>query len=193
MALKQKYEALKAELDELHGLLDSIRLSPEHVAQDIFRRIRSSPNVPAVLQHVRTHSDKELGLLARPPAAYPMLDPADDQILLEGLRKVSVDDGSLHVAAPEPAAKYCDPRLARLKITFWSAVPVTDEYAAGAISFYLETDHATYGLFDADLFVGDLVSGQPRYCSAFLVNCLLAFASVSQCHASCLHLFCATY
>ena len=203
MALKQNYSALKSELDELRGLLESIRLSPESTAQDILRCIRTSSDVPTVLRGVQkfsplsrlseldlaraqlpeTHQGQELELLARHPAAYPTLDPSVDAFLANGLTEISNGEGALAItkrAGSEHKAKYCDPRLALLKIKFWSTVPVSDEYAASVISFYLETDHAIYGLFDADLFVGDLVSGQLRYCSAFLVNCLLAFALVSR-------------
>ncbi|PSN60230.1 hypothetical protein BS50DRAFT_681738 [Corynespora cassiicola Philippines] len=69
------------------------------------------------------------------------------------------------------------PRLSDLDIGFWTSVPVTDEYAAGAISRYLETDYPVMGLFDADLFVRDLVQCRFHFCSPFLVSALLAFAS----------------
>jgi len=203
MALKQNYSALKAELDDLHGLLDSLRLSSEDTAQAILQRLRTSGDVPVVLNQFRsfsvlprlseqdlarahlppTHSGKELELLARHPAAYPTLDPAVDRVLTKGLPEAFAGDQPREVAVttgPQLKDKYCDPRLALLKIKFWSTVPVSDEYAASVISFYLETDHAIYGLFDADLFVADLIGGQMRFCSAFLVNCLLAFTLVSR-------------
>jgi hypothetical protein len=65
-----------------------------------------------------------------------------------------------------------------LRIRYWTTVDVTDDFAASAISLYLENDHPTLGLFDAQLFVGDLIKRKHQYCSPFLVTCLLAFASV---------------
>ncbi|KAJ0119520.1 hypothetical protein J7T55_013722 [Diaporthe amygdali] len=70
-----------------------------------------------------------------------------------------------------------DPRLAGLDISFWTVVPVTDLFATDAISSYLRSDHRIWELFDADTFLSDLVNQKSNFCSAFLVNCLLAFAS----------------
>ncbi|KAI9691621.1 MAG: hypothetical protein M1822_007692 [Bathelium mastoideum] len=80
---------------------------------------------------------------------------------------------------PDLSPDYCDPRLARLQIRFWTSVPIANEYAASVISLYLETNHPILGLFDADLFINDLVDCKFGYCSAFLVSSLLAFASQS--------------
>ncbi|KAK2000066.1 hypothetical protein LX36DRAFT_741229 [Colletotrichum falcatum] len=77
---------------------------------------------------------------------------------------------------PPPPPIHRDPRLKNLNIGFWTVVPITNQDAADVISLYLETDHPILGLFDADLFLDDLVGGQMRYCSALLVNALLAFA-----------------
>ncbi|KAK1579480.1 uncharacterized protein LY79DRAFT_522642 [Colletotrichum navitas] len=77
---------------------------------------------------------------------------------------------------PPPPPIHKDPRLKNLNIGFWTVVPITDQDAADIISLYLETDHPLLGLFDADLFLDDLIGGQFRYCSALLVNALLAFA-----------------
>ncbi|KAI9698282.1 MAG: hypothetical protein M1820_007552 [Bogoriella megaspora] len=81
-------------------------------------------------------------------------------------------------SGPSKFPRYIDPRLDALNIAFWTAVPVTDQYAAGAISSYLETEHAVLGLFDTELFIRDLVDCKIDYCSPFLVSSLLAFASV---------------
>ena len=74
---------------------------------------------------------------------------------------------------------YCDERLKFLRFNAWSKVPVTDSFAASAISLHLETDHATLGLFDVDLFLDDMVSVSYNFCSELLVNalCFVAFVS----------------
>jgi hypothetical protein len=81
---------------------------------------------------------------------------------------------------PQSPDIYLDARLQQLKITFWTSVPVTNQYAAGAIALYLITDHPFLSLFDPELFVGDLITERLDFCSPFLVSSLLAFASVSQ-------------
>ncbi|KDN63562.1 hypothetical protein CSUB01_09347 [Colletotrichum sublineola] len=60
-------------------------------------------------------------------------------------------------AGPRPPPQYCDSRLERLQIRYWTKVPISNELAARLISFYLETDHAVMGFFDADLFLDDLL------------------------------------
>jgi hypothetical protein len=66
-----------------------------------------------------------------------------------------------------------------MEIGAWTAVPVTNSFAASIISLYLETDHPLLGFFDADLFLDALVSKERYFCSKLLVNALLSWASVS--------------
>ncbi|UNI16929.1 hypothetical protein JDV02_003311 [Purpureocillium takamizusanense] len=74
---------------------------------------------------------------------------------------------------PVPPQEYCDPRLSRLQIEFWTRVQIPNELAASLISFYLENDHPIMAMFDADLFLDDLVDHRLTYCSAMLVAALL--------------------
>jgi hypothetical protein len=70
-------------------------------------------------------------------------------------------------------------RLKDINIQRWTAVPVSDWFGAGVISFYLGNEHPLLGVFDADLFIDDLVSGEQCFCSPLLVSTLLAWACVS--------------
>ncbi|KAF6829646.1 Activator of stress genes 3 [Colletotrichum plurivorum] len=70
----------------------------------------------------------------------------------------------------------CDERLQKLDILAWSNVPVPNEAAKGALSLYLETEHSITALFDADLFLDDLISGSTRFCSRLLVSSLCSWA-----------------
>lgn len=88
-------------------------------------------------------------------------------------------DGDLPENVAQQAHCYFNPQLNGLSIAFWTAVPVTNQYAASVISLYLETDHPLLGLFDSQLFVGNLVDCRLEFCSPFLVSALLSFASVS--------------
>lgn len=76
------------------------------------------------------------------------------------------------------APHHIDPLLDDLRIQYWTTVDVTDEFAASAISLYLANDHPVLGIFDAPLFVRDLVERRDECCSSFLVTALLAFACV---------------
>ncbi|KAF4454146.1 hypothetical protein F53441_3281 [Fusarium austroafricanum] len=88
------------------------------------------------------------------------------------------------ITSPSPRLRWCDPRLNQFDINYWTKVPISNEFAAGAISTYLETDHALLGFFDADLFLSDLVEQRLNYCSPFLVSSLLCMACVSEVHLS---------
>ncbi|KAG6016425.1 hypothetical protein E4U43_003667 [Claviceps pusilla] len=71
----------------------------------------------------------------------------------------TADTSVSDTATPETSETYqlCDPRLGSLEIKFWTSVPIPNTLAASAISFYLESDHPIFGIFDADLFLTDLV------------------------------------
>ncbi|EEY16212.1 conserved hypothetical protein [Verticillium alfalfae VaMs.102] len=61
----------------------------------------------------------------------------------------------------------CDERLHRLDMSFWTDIPLSNEFATNVISLYLRTDHPLLGMFDPDLFVSDLVGHRDVYCSRF--------------------------
>ncbi|KAL8730799.1 MAG: hypothetical protein Q9181_004543 [Wetmoreana brouardii] len=83
-----------------------------------------------------------------------------------------------HQIGPQQVLSYCDSRLNRLQISQWTEVPITNDFAAQVISIFLETDHPIQGLFDADLFLEDLVTASGQFCSSFLVTALLFCACV---------------
>lgn len=121
--------------------------------------------------------------ISQPNRDNPRLNPSQTlrSIVAAPSLPQESDLGSADAASlrSSPNSSYFDKRLERLNIAFWTAVPITNQYAARAISLYLETDHPFLGLFDADLFLEDLVDCQLNHCSAFLVSSLLAFASVN--------------
>lgn len=103
-----------------------------------------------------------------------LIDAQRDSITLQPGR-----DDMAQMLGPYRNGSFCDRRLYQLSVSFWTVVPVSNAFAAGAISFYLETDHGINGFFDADQLVQDLVEHRIDHCSAFLVSSLLCLASVS--------------
>ncbi|KAK8869271.1 conidial development fluffy [Apiospora arundinis] len=93
--------------------------------------------------------------------------------LIARLRPSHQQDSTLPFGS-EAASIYADDRLHRLQIDYWTSVPISNEFAATVISIYLEVDHPFYGLFDADLFLTDLVNREITFCSPFLVSTLLS-------------------
>lgn len=105
----------------------------------------------------------------------------DPVLLVSGrplLRGVPVTRVALTQGPLQPP-KYCDARLTKLRIRFWTKVPISDELAATVISSYLENYHAVYGWFDTDMFLEDLINHRLEYCSTFLATAFLGAACVS--------------
>ena len=78
----------------------------------------------------------------------------------------------------QASSTLCDDSLERLDISFWTDVKVTSDFAAHAISTFLDAEYAFAGFFEAELFLADLVAHRQRYCSVLLVNAVLFHACV---------------
>lgn len=153
----------------------------------------------------RTESDIEFELRARYASVFPALPPLDfDTIgighLSPGSRQGIADEensGGLipTVGPPQPLRgtypkhtspvsgpvqdrHYCDSRLNRLSIKYWTTIPISDEFAASVLSHHFETYHAIFGCVDCDLFLSDLVNHELNYCSPLLVSAIMSFACV---------------
>ncbi|CAG7559863.1 unnamed protein product [Fusarium equiseti] len=189
-------------LDKATRMLQQLRDNPDlPTAISSVQRNTSLAMRPSDLRLARavappTGSAAEFELTAQFSTAYPRLPPPPDIQILRGLLRQNENSGITALSkVPEllPSAaqgssqtptslaseQYCDSRLECLNIGYWSKVPVSDEVAASLISFYIETDHNILGLFDADLFLQDLVECRQRFCSSFLVSALLSYACQS--------------
>lgn len=82
------------------------------------------------------------------------------------------------VVGPLEDRQYCDARLNKLKVDYWTKIPISDEFAASILSYHFETYHAIFGCVDCDLFLSDLVGHKLDYCSPFLVAAILSLACV---------------
>lgn len=80
---------------------------------------------------------------------------------------------------PEPPPDYCDSRLKRLDVRFWTKVPASTEFVARALSRWLYSYQTFECFFDIDLFVDDLISRRRTHCSSLLVNAVMYIACVS--------------
>ncbi|KAK2730960.1 C6 transcription factor [Colletotrichum kahawae] len=81
-------------------------------------------------------------------------------------------------AGPADLRALCDERLHKIDISAWTNVSVAPDSARRALSLYLETDHTVTALFDVDLLLDSLVSGNTRFCSRLLFSSLLSWACV---------------
>ena len=135
------------------------------------RSVRSSSQVKTTPDGPTTSQEREVDL--RSTLTHPI-----SQIISPSASASELSEEIPGGIATLPSLTLCDERLLRLEISNWTDVMVTNEQAARAISVYLETDHPILGLFDADLFLEDLVNTRPNFCSRLLVSSLLSFAFV---------------
>jgi len=189
-------------LDKATRMLQQLRDNPDlPTAISSVQRSTSLAMRPSDLRLARavappTGSAAEFELTAQFSTAYPRLPPPPDIRVLRGLLRQneksnttalskvpellpSTAQGSSQTPTSLASKQYCDSRLESLNIGYWSKVPVSDEVAASLISFYIQTDHNILGLFDADLFLQDLIECRQRFCSPFLVSAILSYACVS--------------
>lgn len=202
MALKSEVESLQRRLQEHTDFLDCIRNAPEDEALKIVQRFRSTENPSAMLsscqagtgvisqlsQHASVgavipfaESGVEFELSMLHPTAYPILMPPSlssvaSASLVGGLTR-DTSASSTPLSSSEPCT-YCDSRLERLSVSYWTRIPIDDVLAARAISHYLTVDHPILGFFDADLFLRDLVGQGLNFCSTFLFSSVMSLACV---------------
>ncbi|OHE91707.1 hypothetical protein CORC01_12998 [Colletotrichum orchidophilum] len=105
------------------------------------------------------------------PFSGPYLTPERDAE--ENVVPKSGSPDSTGVAVRSPLF---DERLRLLDITKWTSIPIPNDLAISIISHYLEIDYAAIPLFNADLFVRDLINLQHFFCSPFLVTAVLSWA-----------------
>ncbi|KAJ0108827.1 c6 transcription factor [Diaporthe amygdali] len=148
----------------------------------------------------------EFELIHRHPILYPVVTAAESpEIEVSGLRVLPYQEhesestgsrkpsstrrpsslrssptkaGFRRPSSPEPSVplELCDERLKHIRIRNWTQISISNQLAASLISFYLTVDHPILGLFDADLFLGDLVAHKTEFCSPLLLSAVLCFA-----------------
>jgi hypothetical protein len=89
---------------------------------------------------------------------------------------------STSLASLLPEFPNINPELYGLDIKLWTEVDISNDFAARAISLYLNTDHNLLSPFHRELFIQDLVSPDEsgNYCSSAVVNALLYWCCVSR-------------
>ncbi|KAG8666795.1 hypothetical protein FPOAC1_011612 [Fusarium poae] len=148
----------------------------------------------------------EQELMVRHPIAYPVLMPiAVNSLPLETLliprnpemlRERLLLNDTAHSELPDTAKKKDDhcygaadwckslmhltkshlDILLQVDISFWTDLPIPNDFAIRVIALYLNNDFPVLPLFDADLFLQDLSQKRPYFCSRLLVSALLAWA-----------------
>lgn len=209
--LKRENIALREKLVALQEIFEHLQHRTQHVTHDTVQRLGAGTDPSDLLKTLRgemphailseqstarailpaVYSDGELELLVRHPNAYCAVDlpvVAHDTVSTlffggkSSLEHVNQLDLVKATQLPSNHPRYCDARLEKLNLAFWTSVPVANSHAASAISLYIETHHPIWSFFDASQFIDDLVECRTHSessCSPLLVSSLLAFALVS--------------
>lgn len=114
--------------------------------------------------HHDSHVSHSHQISSRSPFIFNVIDPID-------------------VSTEALPARYADARLERIRIQYWTEIPIQDDVAARIINIYLVNETSWWGDFDVDLFLDDLINFRTRFCSRLLVHALLAWSSVSVTHS----------
>ncbi|CAI6339964.1 unnamed protein product [Periconia digitata] len=169
-ALKHENKGLKERNTATEELLDHLRLLPENNALELLREIRMNPKGTPLSLLNSLRGDPQLRLPSANHAALgllPRIQSGAELAFIDLQGKLT--DETQPLLEPLPMAQDQNMGLETLDISFWTAVPVTNEFA--------RVDHPTIGVFDSQLFIADLLSFNFDFCSPFLVSSLLAYAS----------------
>lgn len=160
--------------------LDTLKVSEHATAKATLPHTQSRLEYELWVSHPSSY--RTMGLDVAPdipqPSTNPRIAGSEEWKVAWSTERLSPE------SRPSRPPVYVDSRLERLNIAYWTKVPITNEFAASVLSLYLETDHPVVALFDADLFLADLVGQRFNFCSPLLVCSLLFWACVSRSPAS---------
>jgi hypothetical protein len=94
----------------------------------------------------RRNNDRMRSALSNAANSLPSVFQSNSDCLQ--LTKPRHSSASSQVLVPRPflSGQYCDSRLEKLRISYWTKVPVSNKLAATLISFDIETHHKIIGL-----------------------------------------------
>ncbi|KAG5657875.1 hypothetical protein KAF25_007908 [Fusarium avenaceum] len=181
---KRKYDEIEERAGNFEQLYNLLRCLPEQDSQSILQRLRQGADVPTMIRQVK---DGNLILqLAWAPNAqlqhdFPhfnsmpaaLLSPGADSPLFQQTKPQSLP----HARGRETELE--DPHLPDIQVSKWTAVEQDDELLRTLLRSYFLHDYANYTCFQKDIFLCAMKDDDHRFCSALLVNSILAQA----CHS----------
>ncbi|OJJ95245.1 hypothetical protein ASPACDRAFT_36771 [Aspergillus aculeatus ATCC 16872] len=167
LAHKRKIESLEEERDVLLQLVQTLQDSPDAKATQLLNLIRSK----APLDEIKLYMDHNVS--ERDRETTPLLaeiherthGPKEDN-------KRTASHQALNIQ------RLIDIPVYRVPAAPWTTVTKDDELVSHLISLWLTWSHPFYNWIDKELFLRDARAGKldSKFCSPFLVNCILAEA-----------------
>ena len=166
MPLKRKIDEVESENNSLRDVVDALRYGNDGHVLQIVTLVRDGASLGriqmCVAQQVEENEpddgciDPEADIVRKSSRPSAMLQQRPSKVL-----------GVLQLIDNPPYGK---------NARNWTTITDDDSLLSNLISVLFIWEGTFYNWIDRDLFLGDMSSGQTRYCSRFLVNALLAFA-----------------
>ncbi|KAI9815128.1 MAG: hypothetical protein M1827_002971 [Pycnora praestabilis] len=171
-ALKRDIETLRERNGALGVIVASIRSSCDAEVADIVSQIRADENLEAIADSLRRNvtlpSRSESQSLEGDFSDF-MGKPSVDQL---GETRHFGHTSSLGLVAHEEGL----PLRTNVLTESWTRVTRDAEFVGHLMGLYFCWQHPNYVLFSKECFLHDMARGRTKYCSALLVNALLACA-----------------
>ena len=153
----------------MHSLLESLRSSDEDKVNHILETIRGS----ALLSNVANVVDAPADLSDASSDNAKPLGNADDAIAQQ--ERLAADAHSRITLE-----KLCDIPIFQVPVKPWTTVTDDDHLVSHLISLYFTWDHPLSQIIDQRVFLRHMREGNKNteFCTPFLVNSILAVASV---------------
>ncbi|KAK3671894.1 hypothetical protein LTR78_008260 [Recurvomyces mirabilis] len=177
-ALKRDIQCLQQQNDALDVIVASLKSLPENDAVSLLHHIRADSSLDLIAAALRTNvrlpssyapQTLEADFAQQMSQATPTsIGPAEH--ISASPRKLSSDDG--YRSSESPTTNEIP--------TGWFQQPQDAEFVEHLLNLFLSWVHPFYHFFSRELFLRDMGQGRSSYCSAMLVNAVLAMA----CHYS---------
>ena len=153
-------------------IVAAIRTSTESEVDDIVKQIRSDESLEALAEslskNVPLPSHADAGTLPGDFSDY-VGKPAMDQ---SGVVRHFGPISSLGLVKHDAEAP---PRILRHS-EGWTNITSDSSFISHLLGLYFSWQHPFYVVFSKECFLHDMTKGRSKYCSALLVNCILALA-----------------
>lgn len=170
-ALKRDLQSLQQQNDALDVIVASLRSLPEAEAVSLLRSLRSGTNDDVIAASLRNN--------VRLPHSYaPQTLEADFAQQMTQTPTSTEMDEEMHTLKREPSMQsvYSASTSSAESPAVWFRTPQDAELVEHLLNLYFCWVHPIYPLFSRDHFLHDTGRGRSDFCSAMLVNALLAFA-----------------
>lgn len=182
VAIKRTIEELEYHKDLLYSLIESLRSSEPTRVDSLLTLIRSNASLNDIAATI-SENIRELRDKGTPDSNVPAsLEEAVSQV--NQLQRLSSEPYSRRKFIT--LEKICDIPLYDVPAKPWTSVTDDSQFVSHLVSLYFTWNHPFLQFIDQQIFLEHMASGDlnSEFCTPFLVNSLLALASVCCNHPS---------